>query len=288
MSQQIKITIEIKCQSTHIDYILPVIISYGFKTVINSIEQSSEELILLSASKTINSKDIDNTLKTLEKSLQDGLKQHELDLDILDMRVYCPKYAQDDGSADIKLPEDIALSLKTSTNNSNEIYLKSSWSFGSGSHPSTKAIITELSKLWKAGALEDPVLDIGTGSGILAIIAAKLGANNITALDIDPNAIEEATKNIETNQLADKIKVTSCSIEQLNDKFNTVLANLTPSVLLRLYSNIVDILAFGGKLILTVPTTHHLTDIVSCQEFIQESSTKIDTWTAYTLTKRRT
>ena len=74
-------------------------------------------------------------------------------------------------------------------------------SFGTGSHPSTRFCIEEIEKHLKKG---DTVLDLGCGSGILSIIALLLGAQSATAIDIDPNAVDVAYRNLRLNHLTDE------------------------------------------------------------------------------------
>ena len=70
------------------------------------------------------------------------------------------------------------------------------------------------------------MLDVGTGSGILAIYGALLGASGTVAVDIDPEAVRWAEKNIKLNKLRDRIDLSSMPIEKCNDRFSLVAANL--------------------------------------------------------------
>ena len=76
--------------------------------------------------------------------------------------------------------------------------------FGSGLHPTTRLCLMALERYLKAG---DHVLDVGTGSGILAIAAAKLGASQITALDVEDVAVETARENATLNGVSDRIEL---------------------------------------------------------------------------------
>ena len=75
--------------------------------------------------------------------------------------------------------------------------------FGTGTHETTALCVELIEDYYKGGSL----LDVGTGSGILALCAAKLGAENITAVDIDPDAVRVARENAERNGVSDKIDV---------------------------------------------------------------------------------
>lgn len=77
--------------------------------------------------------------------------------------------------------------------------------FGTGQHASTRLALELVERSVDEGARA--VLDVGTGSGILAIAAALLGAQRVTAIDIDPNAVRVARENAERNRVADRIRV---------------------------------------------------------------------------------
>lgn len=112
--------------------------------------------------------------------------------------------------------------------------LRSLGGFGTGHHPTTRMCLEFLEK-----AMEEDkhrafkrVLDVGTGSGILAIAAAKLGAKEIIATDIDDAALEAAKENARRNQVEDKINfVKSDLLRQVKGQFDIVLSNLlTPLI----------------------------------------------------------
>ncbi len=122
--------------------------------------------------------------------------------------------------------------------------------FGSGGHPSTYLCLNALEDYF-SGAPQ--VLDIGTGSGILAIAAAKLGASGVIAIDIDEGAVQIARTNVEKNEVDHIISVEQRAIHQLdNSKFDLVLANILSSVHLDLLrEGMLDLLAPEGNLLLS-------------------------------------
>ena len=83
------------------------------------------------------------------------------------------------------------------------IELDPGMAFGTGTHETTSMCVELIEKHYHGGKM----LDVGTGSGILAIAAAKLGARDVLGVDIDPMAVQVAIENVEKNHLSDKIKI---------------------------------------------------------------------------------
>ncbi len=105
------------------------------------------------------------------------------------------------------------------------IELDPGMAFGTGLHPTTRLCLAMLEKYVTPGC---DMLDVGTGSGILAIGAAKLGASCVNARDIDPIAVETAQKNVAASNLTEKISVSRASIvvESAPRQFDIVCANI--------------------------------------------------------------
>lgn len=98
-------------------------------------------------------------------------------------------------------------------------------SFGTGYHETTRLTLRLAEKYVKPG---DTVLDVGTGTGILAIAAVKLGASRAYGIDIDKWSINNATENVILNGLENKIKITGEDIEEIAiSDFDILMANLT-------------------------------------------------------------
>jgi ribosomal protein L11 methyltransferase len=117
------------------------------------------------------------------------------------------------------------------------ILLHQGSAFGIGDHPTTRLALCAVDRVMADAMAADVTgkihaLDIGTGSGVLAIAAASLGAEKVVALDIDPLAVHEARKNTRLNRMERVIEVSDAAIESLADKsFNLVMANLRPPTL---------------------------------------------------------
>lgn len=119
-------------------------------------------------------------------------------------------------------------------------------SFGTGHHATTYMMIEQMRNI---DFIKKRVIDFGTGTGILAILAHKLGAASITAIDSDEWSIENAKENIEKNN-ARSINLYQSSVLP-EDKFDVVLANINKNILLQYASLLVNILSPSGILLMS-------------------------------------
>ncbi len=125
-------------------------------------------------------------------------------------------------------------------NNEHVIEIDPGRAFGTGSHPTTSLCIKAMEKI---NFENKSVIDIGTGSGILMIVAKKLGAKKIYGIDIDENSIESATENLKLNNinLDENIKVFKSDLLKLVEeekKFDFIVANILSDVLINLIKDI--------------------------------------------------
>ena len=120
--------------------------------------------------------------------------------------------------------------------------------FGTGSHETTKLMIRAMEKYCHRGM---SVLDAGTGSGILAILAKKLGVSSVIGFDIEPEAIENASHNAGLNQVAGIDFRLGDEQEIPDDKFDLVLANINRNTLIRLIPILRQHLKQNGILIMS-------------------------------------
>ena len=98
--------------------------------------------------------------------------------------------------------------------------------FGTGQHPTTQLCLKALESICCGQMGKWSMLDIGTGTGILAIYGAMLGINDILAIDIDPVALKWARHNIELNRVSDKVQLSSEPISCITKEFDIITANL--------------------------------------------------------------
>jgi ribosomal protein L11 methyltransferase len=121
--------------------------------------------------------------------------------------------------------------------------------FGTGTHPTTRMCLESIENFHTPTAWT--MLDVGTGSGILAIYAAKLGARRILAIDTDPEALRWAQRNIELNHSSAFIELSSKSVGELSGVFSILVANLTRDALLELLPDFQYLLEKDGTMILS-------------------------------------
>jgi ribosomal protein L11 methyltransferase len=138
-------------------------------------------------------------------------------------RSYCPR----EGEAVIRLDPGMA--------------------FGTGQHPTTLMCLRALEELLRPGMA---VLDLGTGSGILALAAAKLGAASVLALDIDPQAAAVARENARLNGLEAVVQVGEGGLDEaLRAAFDLAMANISAPVIVEMAPTLAEVLRPGGVLI---------------------------------------
>ncbi len=121
--------------------------------------------------------------------------------------------------------------------------------FGTGYHPTTYTCLTALESLLQPGMT---VLDLGTGSGILTIAAAKLGAGRVTAVDIDPQAVKAARQNFRRTGILDQVSLIAGSLPHpqiLPGQFDLALANISARAVRERAPSILPLLKPGGRLI---------------------------------------
>ena len=142
-------------------------------------------------------------------------------------------------------PDDVVLSLDPGM------------AFGTGLHPTTRLCLAALETLADEGVLARGsgrggtarVIDVGCGSGILAIAAAKLGAGELLGVDTDPIAVEATAATARLNGQARRLKVRRGSLPSGDGPFDVILANLIASLLVELAALLRDELAPGGRIL---------------------------------------
>jgi ribosomal protein L11 methyltransferase len=122
--------------------------------------------------------------------------------------------------------------------------------FGTGHHPTTRSMLVAL-ETECARRHFDIALDVGTGSGVLALAMIRLGIKRIVAIDNDPQALDNARHNAEINECTSAIRFSLTPIRGLRRLFPLITANILSSTLIAMAPDVTRLLAPGGRLILS-------------------------------------
>ena len=123
--------------------------------------------------------------------------------------------------------------------------------FGTGGHATTRMLLSLLEQRAKAGNLPKKVLDVGCGSGILAIAAAKLGSTNVSAIDIDEESVTCTLTNGRANGVAEALTVRAGTAGDLSGEWPLVLANLQLSIFISEAAKLVPLVGKGKEVLLS-------------------------------------
>jgi len=137
--------------------------------------------------------------------------------------------------------------------------------FGTGQHPSTRMCLEAVENiLLKDRGIENwRVLDVGTGTGILGISCAKLGAGSVVCVDVDKKAAEIAQENVMINHVGDRVKVINCDVNTIHEPFNLIVANLTAKILIKIRSHLTALIEKNGYLVVSGIIDQNRNDIES-------------------------
>ena len=132
--------------------------------------------------------------------------------------------------------------------------------FGTGQHATTSLCIRALEDLVRPGMT---VFDVGTGSGVLAIVAAKLGAKRVEAVDFDPVAVRVARENVRQNGAEDVVHTErSDLLKSVAGEADLIIANIIADIIVRLFGEVKRSLAAGGTMLLSGIIEDRLPDVV--------------------------
>jgi len=127
------------------------------------------------------------------------------------------------------------------------IELDPGMAFGTGTHPTTNLCLRTLEKVIKPG---DTIVDVGCGTAILSIACAKMGAESVLALDLDPVAVEVARENVELNNASDKVTVRANDLlKGVDSKYDVVVANILAEIILLMVGQARDVIKPDGTFI---------------------------------------
>jgi ribosomal protein L11 methyltransferase len=157
------------------------------------------------------------------------------------------------------------------------IIIEPSMGFGTGHHATTRLCLELMQQIDFGGTR---VIDVGTGSGVLALAAWRLGAASVTAVDYDPDALQNARDNIARNGARESIQVVQSDLSAVTaDAADVVLANLTAAVLQR-HVSVLRELAGQGTLVVSGFSPDELEDIACAFGLAPRVTAREDEWAA--------
>ncbi len=173
-----------------------------------------------------------------------------------------------------------------------EVKIDPGMAFGTGTHATTKMasyFIHKLAQENNSQLKNWTMIDVGTGTAILAVLAEKLGYGMITGVEIDIQARRKARENCELNQ-TENIEITDLQIDEIREQYDVVVANIIDGVLIRLQKDLVKVTKPQGHLFLTGILQER--DNLFFEKFIESQPLKVikriqkDEWVGYWVQKQ--
>lgn len=144
------------------------------------------------------------------------------------------------------------------------IELDPGMAFGTGTHPTTVLCIRALDELIQGG---ESVIDVGCGTGVLSIAAAKLGAASVRSLDLDEVAVHSAIQNVKLNRVEDKVTIAQNNLlDGIKGPVDIVVANILAEVILRFVDDAAAVLKPGGLFIASGIITQKEAEVKAAME----------------------
>ncbi|TKD70181.1 50S ribosomal protein L11 methyltransferase [Pseudalkalibacillus hwajinpoensis] len=162
------------------------------------------------------------------------------------------------------------------------IELDPGMAFGTGTHPTTVLCVQALEKIIQPG---QRVIDVGTGSGVLSIAAASLGADSVDALDLDEVAVKSARLNTKLNKVHSKIHVSQNNLlDNIQEEYDVVVANLLSEIIIRFTDDVARVLKPGGAFITSGIITAKKQEVKQSiieQGLVIEETLQMEDWVAF-------
>lgn len=162
------------------------------------------------------------------------------------------------------------------------IELDPGMAFGTGTHPTTVMCIQALERTVQEGNL---VVDVGTGSGVLSIASALLGAKHIQALDLDEVAVRSAKVNVKLNKVQDCIDVSQGNLlDGVDEQADVVVANILAEIIMRFTDDVEKVVKPGGYFIasgIIQPKKDDVKNAIITSGFTIEETIQMEDWIAF-------
>lgn len=171
------------------------------------------------------------------------------------------------------------------------LFIDPGMAFGTGTHATTQMAAAFTHRIFKKKKLENfwQVIDVGTGTAILAMLARLSGAERVVGIDIDPEARRVARENVLRNKI-ESIEILETPLEEIRESFDVVIANIIDGVLLKLKGDLCRIMKHNGYLILTGVLEERENSFID--DFLRDTDLKIDLrlskeeWVGYLISAR--
>ena len=161
------------------------------------------------------------------------------------------------------------------------LHIEPGATFGMGDHPTTILSLRAIRQLMQPGST---VLDVGCGSGVLAIGACVFGAGSAVAVDIAPAAVSVTIANAHANGVAERIEVSTTDLADVDGTYDLVVANILAPTLIALAGDLRRVLAPGGALVISgILTTAHGHVLAALEPLRVVAADEMDGWAAVTL-----
>ena len=158
--------------------------------------------------------------------------------------------------------------------------------FGTGTHETTRMCLRLIERLFSSRLSPRRVLDFGTGTGILGIAAARLGAEETLGTDIDPKAVETANENARINGVSDRFRAKNIPLPSIRQRFDLIAANILAEILVDRKREIASLCTPEGHLILSGILSEKGDWVVreyATERFVLEDRIEDGQWTALLL-----
>ena len=159
-----------------------------------------------------------------------------------------------------------------------EVVVEPGGAFGSGSHPTTRLCLAAVERLVRPGCT---VLDVGSGSGVLGVAAAMLGAGQVEAIDVEPEAVRVTQEVARLNGVAAVVRASATPLGSVAGRHDLVLANLLVPIIEDLGGELVAHVAPGGTLVLSgLLVEHEQRALAAVAPLLLDERRELDGWIA--------